>query len=328
MADYDYGLPEEAIAQQPAEPRDSARLLVAIDPTGMAADHHVRDLPGLLRPGDLLVVNDTRVIPARLRLRKATGGAAEVLLLEPVDDRWEALVRPARRLPPGTVLFTAGGVAAVEVGERASDGTTFVRLLVDPATVGELALPPYLTAALADPSRYQTVYAAHPGSVAAPTAGLHLTTSLLDECRAAGIGVASLDLTVGLDTFRPVMVADPADHRMHSEAYAVPRETWDACRSTRERGGRVVAVGTTAVRALESAMQSGRLAGRTDLYIRRGFRFGVVDLLLTNFHLPRSTLLLLLEAFTGDAWRELYRVALARDYRFLSLGDAMLVGPG
>jgi S-adenosylmethionine:tRNA ribosyltransferase-isomerase len=322
MDDFDYRLPAEAIAQEPAEPRDAARLLDATDPAGGPAHRHVRDLPDLLGPGDVLVVNDSRVLPSRLRLRKRTGGGVEVLLLEPHDGAggWEALVRPGRRVPPGTRL-QAGQHDVVEVGERRADGTRLVRLLADIEGHGSVALPPYIRRPLADPERYQTVYAAHPGSVAAPTAGLHLTHELLARCRERGVDVRAVELAVGLDTFRPVAAARPEDHVMHSERYRVPPATMDACRRAR----RVVAVGTTTVRALEAAAGTGRLAGRTALFIHGDHPFRVVDVLLTNFHLPRSSLLLLLAAFCGDRWRALYAAALAEGYRFLSFGDAMLV---
>jgi len=304
---------------------------VALDAAGAVDHRRVRDLPDLLEPGDLLVVNDTKVLPARLHLRKATGGMAEVLLLEPVGGgEWEALVRPGRRLAPGTKLTAdepGDHPLTVEVGERLADGRRRVRLLADDgdelATLdshGEVPLPPYITKALDDPGRYQTVYAAHPGSVAAPTAGLHLTGSVLDACRARGIEIAAVQLDVGLDTFRPITADRPEGHRMHSERYGVPKATLDAC----ARAGRVVAVGTTTVRALESAAL-GRPVGRTDLFIHGEFEFQVVDVLLTNFHLPRSSLLLLLDAFAGSRWRDLYATALTDGYRFLSFGDAMIV---
>ncbi len=318
-----YDLPEEAIAQVPVEPRDSARLLVALGPDV----HHARvsDLPGFLGQGDVLVVNTSRVVPARLRLQKATGGAAEVLLLEPrpeLSSTWEALVRPGRRLAPGTVLY-AGGQPVVEVGERLEEGVRLVRALVDDlGAFGSLALPPYIHAPLADDSRYQTVYADRAGSVAAPTAGLHLTTRVLEECARRGVSVVHVDLAVGVGTFRPIKDELVEEHTMHSERYTVPVLTWDACR----RAKRVVAVGTTTVRALESAAATGALEGRTDLYIQPGHHFSVVDVLMTNFHLPRSTLLVLLDAFAGPRWRELYEVALHHRYRFLSFGDAMIVG--
>jgi S-adenosylmethionine:tRNA ribosyltransferase-isomerase len=334
MDAFAYDLPPAAVAQVPAEPRSAARLLVDRGPGRPPAHATVADLPGLVGDGDLLVVNDTRVLPARLLLRKATGGQAEVLLLEPrPDGTWEALVRPGRRLPPGTVLRPEPAAGddgfAVEVGEEVEDGRRVVTLLL-PAGVAEAAalarhgavpLPPYVTAPLADPERYQTVYAAHPGSVAAPTAGLHLTPEVLDACRERGAAVATVDLAVGIGTFRPVAVDDPADHRMHAERYRVPAATMAACGAAM----RVVAVGTTTVRALEAAAATGCLEGRTDLFVRRGFPFRVVDALLTNFHLPRSSLLLLVDAFVGDRWRDLYAAALAGGYRFLSFGDAMFL---
>jgi S-adenosylmethionine:tRNA ribosyltransferase-isomerase len=285
----------------------------------------VADLPTLVREGDVLVVNNSRVVPARLRLHKASGGAAEVLLLEPVpyqDGCWEALVRPGRRLPAGTVLF-AGPEAVVEVGERRPNGHREVKSLVaDLGRYGSLALPPYIHQPIADPERYQTVYADRPGSVAAPTAGLHLTQSVLDGCRRRGATVATVDLAVGVGTFRPIKVDQVEAHPMHSERYFVPEETWHACQAA----DRVIAVGTTTVRALESAAATGQLAGRTELYIQPGHSFSVVDVLLTNFHQPKSTLLVLLEAFAGPCWKELYALALAEGYRFLSFGDAMIVG--
>jgi S-adenosylmethionine:tRNA ribosyltransferase-isomerase len=322
----EYDLPEGAIAQVPAEPRDAARLLVDRGP-GLAPGHlRVADLPSRLGEGDLLVLNTTRVVPARLRLRKQTGGAVEVLLVEDEGSSWLALVRPGRRVPPGTVLSAGDGGLTVEVGERLDGGRRRVRLRADDvpaelARLGELPLPPYLHEGLRDPQRYQTVYADRPGSVAAPTAGLHLTEDLLQACRAAGAAVAHVDLAVGLDTFRPVTAERLEDHPVHAERYSVPASTLDACRAAR----RVVAVGTTTVRALESAAATGRPEGRTNLLITPGHRWQVVDALLTNFHLPRSTLLLLVEAFVGPRWRDLYAVALAEGYRFLSFGDAMLL---
>ena len=326
-AGFDYGLPEGRIAQVPVEPRDAARLLVDRGPADPPEHRHVRDLPDLLRSGDLLVVNDTRVRRARLRLRKASGGAVEVLLLEPAAEpgTWEALCRPSRRVAPGTVVRGEGGLA-VEVGADLGEGRRLVRMLDgDPEAHGEVPLPPYLHTVLDDPERYQTVYANVPGSVAAPTAGLHFTDDLLARCAAAGIGVASVDLAVGLGTFRPIVAADVADHRMHAEAYRVPAATLDAAAATRAAGGRVVAVGTTVVRALEAAAATGEPEGRTDIFIRRGHRFAAVDLLLTNFHQPRSSLLVLVDAFVGDRWRDLYAEALRSGYRFLSFGDAMLL---
>jgi len=329
-ASFDYDLPEAAIAQAPVEPRDAARMLVDRG-EGAAPDHRrVADLPDLLGPGDVVVVNTTRVLRARLHLRKPSGGAVEVLLLEPLDDgRWEALVRPGRRVAPGAVLRPErdGPALEVEVGERLDDGRRPVALRTDDLVAaleahGEVPLPPYITEPLADPDRYQTVYANEPGSVAAPTAGLHLTPAVLDGIRAAGAEVAGVDLWVGLGTFRPISAERIEDHEMHTERYHVPEQTWAACQDAR----RVVAVGTTTVRALESVAALGRRAGRTDLFLHPGRPPAVVDVLLTNFHQPRSSLLVLVEAFAGPHWRDLYAEALAGGYRFLSFGDCMLLG--
>jgi S-adenosylmethionine:tRNA ribosyltransferase-isomerase len=332
LADFDYELPPERIAQVPIEQRDAARLLVD---RGVAAVEHrrVADLPEILRPGDLIVVNETKVIPARLPVRRRTGGRAEVLVLEPLDGRrtvWEALVRPARKLRTGEVLLGESGEPVVEVGERRDDGDTFVVTLlgsVDGLLTehGEMPLPPYITEQLDDPDRYQTVYAREPGSAAAPTAGLHFTPDLLDRLDSAGIARAEVELVVGLDTFRPVTEDDPAAHRMHTERYRVPAATMERCIATRAAGGRVVAVGTTTVRALESAALRDELTGRTDIFIHRPFEWRVVDVLMTNFHLPRTTLLMMIDAFVGDRWRRFYDEALAQQYRFLSFGDAMLL---
>lgn len=328
-SDFDYDLPEDRIAQRPVEPRDAARLLVDRG-AGEPAHHHVRDLPDLLRPGDLVVVNDTRVLPARLALRRATGGAAEVLLLEAIsaDGRsWEALVRPGGKVRPGEVLWS-GRDPAVRMGERTAAGDTFhVELVGEDAPLdlidrwGEMPLPPYLRERPDDPERYQTVYARDPASAAAPTAGLHLTHGVLERLTGVGVDVASVELVVGLDTFQPISTDDPSQHPMHTERYRVPPETAHACR----QADRVVAVGTTAVRALESAAARGEPAGRTDLFIHRGYDWRVVDVLMTNFHLPRTTLLLMIDAFVGPRWRRLYETALAHEYRFLSFGDAMLL---
>jgi S-adenosylmethionine:tRNA ribosyltransferase-isomerase len=303
----------------------------------------VADLADLLDPGDLLVVNDTRVIPARLHLRKETGGAVEVLLLERrPEGGWEALVRPGRRVAVGARLTVEGGVGptplSVEVGPvLGDDGRRLVTLhhgaddVLDVlADLGEVPLPPYIHEPLADPDRYQTVFARHPGSVAAPTAGLHLTEAVLDRCRARGIDVVSIELVVGLGTFRPISAARVEDHPMHAERYRIPPETIDRVQAqvaARREGapGSVVAVGTTVVRALEAWSATGAAEGATDLFIRDPFRFAVVDRLLTNFHVPRSSLLALVQALVGDRWRELYAEALAEGYRFLSFGDAMLL---
>lgn len=328
---FAYDLPDDRIAQDPVEPRDAARLLVDRGPRTSPDHRGVRDLPSLLDPGDVLVVNDTRVLPARLRAHKASGGAVEVLLLEREPaGTWRALVRPSRRVPPGTVV-TAGDLP-VEVGEDLGDGVRRVRL--DAGSEGERAaleahgevpLPPYIRTALADPERYQTVFAREPGSVAAPTAGLHLTDRVLDGCRERGVRIEAIELQVGLGTFRPIAAEAVEDHVMHAEAYRVAPEVLEACRAARAHGRRVVAVGTTVLRALEAAASSGVLEGRTDIYVHGDHDFALVDRLLTNFHVPRSSLLVLVDAFVGPRWRTLYEAALADGYRFLSFGDCSLL---
>jgi S-adenosylmethionine:tRNA ribosyltransferase-isomerase len=328
MAEFDYALPADRIAQHPVEPRDAARLLVDRGPSAPPEHRHVYDLPALLQPGDLVVVNDTRVLPARLLLQRATGARVELLLLEPLDAtlrRWRALVRNARKLRPPESLFAADGVAVAEVIGRDADDLFVVEVAGDdPRTAlerhGHVPLPPYITELLGDPERYQTVYANRPASVAAPTAGLHLTEEVLGGLAARDIDVARVELVVGLDTFKPVTVDDPAEHRMHREHYSVPADVMARV----DAASRVVAIGTTTVRALESAARGGP-TGRTELFLRRGETFHVVDVLLTNFHLPRTTLLLMIDAFIGPRWRDLYEIALAEGYRFLSFGDAMLL---
>lgn len=339
--EFDYLLPEHLIAQEPVEPRDAARLLVDRGPDRPPDDRAVTDLPGLLQPGDLLVVNTSRVLPARLKLRKPTGGAVEVLLLDQNaasagqgrGDTWDALVRPSRRVAPGTRL-AAGDDLTVEIGGAGeAEGARQVTLHVPPdqdvlavlGRYGTVPLPPYITTPLADPERYQTVFSQRPESVAAPTAGLHFTEAVLEACRSAGAHVAEVELAVGLGTFRPMTTEKVRDHQMHAELYRVPPPTLAVCEAARRSGGRVVAVGTTAARALESAAATGQAAGRTELFIHRPFEWRVVDVLLTNFHLPRSSLLVLVDAFVGPRWRDLYEHALANAYRFLSFGDAMLL---
>jgi S-adenosylmethionine:tRNA ribosyltransferase-isomerase len=333
LAEFDYELPRGAIAQRPAEPRDRARLMVDAGPGEPVEHRTVAELADLVRPGDVLVVNTTRVLPARLRARKPTGGEVEVLLVERLPSgSWDALVRPSRRVEPGTVLPVGPDLEVRVGGPGSGDGTREVDLQVaggaDELGVlgryGIVPLPPYITTPLDDPERYQTVYADRPGSVAAPTAGLHLTGAVLDGCRAAGARVVPVDLAVGVGTFRPMAGPKVEDHHMHAERYAVPAETLAACRAARAAGSRVIAVGTTTVRALESAALSGQLEARTELFIRRPWRWRVVDVLVTNFHLPRSSLLVLVDALIGPRWRYLYSEALAAGYRFLSFGDAMV----
>ena len=340
-AAFDYDLPDAAIAQHPVEPRDSARLLVDRGNGAKPQDHHVRDLADLLDPGDLLVLNTTRVLPARLHLVKSTGGAAEVLLLDRLDDgaldhvgesRWEALVRPGRRLPAGTSLASpSGGDLLVEIGAELGDGRREVVVVTTSPLLdalerhGEMPLPPYITERLAEPERYQTVFSQRPASAAAPTAGLHLTDELLERCANRGIGRVDVELVVGLGTFRPIATDRVEDHVMHGEHYRVDAEVLERCREVRASGGRVVAIGTTAVRALESAATYGAGEGRTELFIHGDHEFLLVDRLLTNFHLPKSSLLVLIDAFIGPRWRDLYAHALDDGYRFLSFGDACLL---
>lgn len=338
LEDLDYELDEAFIAQVPIEPRDAARLLVDRGETRVAEHRFVRDLPQLLYAGDLVVVNHTKVIPARLVLTRSSGGAAEVLLLEPLDPdrrRWEALVRPARKLRPGDALFGSDGAPVVRVGSRTSAGDTFEVTLVgddEPLDLveahGRMPLPPYIHTPLADDGRYQTVFAHEPASAAAPTAGLHLTREVFDEFTRRGIDVAEVELVVGLDTFAPVTEQDPLTHPMHSERYRVPEATWSAVQAARHEGRRVVAIGTTTVRALESVAATGERSGRTTLFLHQGRRPCVVDVLMTNFHMPRTTLLMMIEAFIGTRWRVLYAEALSNGYRFLSFGDAMLITSG
>ena len=310
LRELDYDLPPELIAQQPADPRDSSRLLVYDRAAGEVRHRRFRELPEELRAGELVVVNDSRVIPARLRLRRPSGGEAEVLLLEQLDEGlWEALARPSVRLRAGTRL------GPVELVEPLGEGRWLVRLEGEP--VGETPLPPYITEPLTDPGRYQTVYARDPGSAAAPTAGLHFTRELL-----AQLDVERVTLHVGLDTFRPLTAPTLDEHRLHGERYEARPEAWERIRSA----SRVLAAGTTAVRVLESLARGAPLAGRTELFVTPGFEFRRVDALLTNFHLPRTTLLALVMAFAGvEETRELYRIAIAERYRFYSFGDAMLV---
>jgi S-adenosylmethionine:tRNA ribosyltransferase-isomerase len=277
-----------------------------------------------------LVVNDTRVIPARLRLHRESGGAAEVLLLEPLDSErrvWEALVRPARKLREGEHLWSGDTALVAVLGRTVAGDTMRVELLGegDPLEIlqrhGEMPLPPYITTRLDQPDRYQTVYSQQPNSSAAPTAGLHFTPQLLTALEQRGVSTARVELVVGLDTFKPVSADDPRQHQIHTERYSVPHTTLDLCADAR----RVVAVGTTSVRALESAATFGRLSGQSNLFIHRPYDWKVVDLMMTNFHMSRTTLLMMIDAFIGSRWRALYNTAIAEGYRFLSFGDAMLL---
>jgi len=336
---FDYPLPPERIAQTPIEPRDASRLLVA-PAEGPFEHRRFLDLPGLLRPGDLLVFNDTRVLPARVHGRKETGARVELLLLRRLEaGRWEALAHPGRRLRPGARLAFGAGELTGEVEAAADDGTRTVRFAAPGgaeeadallARLGEMPLPPYIHEPLGDPERYQTLYARAAGSAAAPTAGLHFTPRVFEALAARGVGIAFVTLHVGLATFRPVKAPEIEDHEMHEEWCLVPPETAAAVNACR---GRVVAVGTTTVRCLETAARPappgarvGAHAGPTRLYLKPGDAFRAVDALITNFHMPRSSLLILVSAFIGrERLLAAYEEALARDYRFLSFGDALFL---
>ena len=360
--DFDYALPDELIAQEPAAERDRCRLLVMDRATGAVEDRVFRDIVDYLRPGDLLVANETRVMPARLLgAKRGTGGAAEVFLLrecagpEPRTNRvafWEVLVRPGKRLKPGAgavVDFTDGAgnvVLSAEIIDWARNGQRGERVArlatplpsLDEAlhAVGHTPLPPYIKDYAGDEELYQTVYSRRESSAAAPTAGLHFTPQLIERLREQGVGWATVELEVGLDTFRIVDAEDPADHVIHTEFYTVPQATVDAVNAAHAAGGRVIAVGTTSVRSLESAWDpaanggAGALVPRdreaTSLYILPGYRFHVVDALITNFHVPRSTLMMLVSAFsTREHVMAAYEHAIAERYRLLSFGDAMFL---
>lgn len=334
-SDFDYDLPPSAIAQEAIEPRDASRLIV----TSSLADRRFWELPELLHPGDLLVVNRTRVRRARLAtVRVDTGGRVEVLLLDGRDDpEWQVMVRPSRRLRSGVRLATEPGPdgrrLTIDLLTDPDDGVARAHLGggdVDAIVkaIGTVPLPPYFHGELADDERYQTVFADHVGSAAAPTAALHFTPDLVARIEDAGVVITAVDLEVGLDTFRPVTVDDLDDHRIHTERYTVPDDAADAIAAARTRGGRVVAVGTTVVRTLETAAVGsgvGAESGVSDLFITPGYRCSVVDAVLTNFHAPRTTLIALVAALIGPEWRAVYATALARGYRFLSFGDAMLI---
>lgn len=336
-SDFDFQLPEELIAQTPLEKRDASRLLVLDKHTGETEHMHFYDLPKLLRPGDCLVLNDSRVLPARLLGHRSTGGACEVLLLiDRGDKTWECLVRPGRKMRAGAKLTFGNGELTAEVVEELPGGNRMVRFdyegifLEVLERLGKMPLPPYIKEELQDQERYQTVYSKVVGSAAAPTAGLHFTPELLEKIAAKGVGIGYVTLHVGLGTFRPVKEDTIENHEMHSEYCVIPQETADLINRTKANGGRCICVGTTSCRTLESwAADDGHMeakAGWTNIYIYPGYKFKVMDGLVTNFHLPESTLIMLVSAFAGrEHILAAYQEAVKEQYRFFSFGDAMFL---
>lgn len=337
-SDFNYELPPELIAQTPLERRDSSRLLALNKATGEWDHKHFHDLPSFLRPGDCLVLNDSRVLPARLLgHRDPTGGAVEVLLLVDRGEKvWECLVRPGRKVKPGTKLSFGDGMLKAEVLEVTSGGNRLIRFdyegifLEVLERLGKMPLPPYIKEELQDPERYQTVYSKEVGSAAAPTAGLHFTKELLAQIEGMGVSLAYVTLHVGLGTFRPVKEEEITDHEMHAEYCMISQETADAINRSKQNGGRVICVGTTSCRTVESfAAEDGTMkesAGWTSIYIYPGYRFKALDCLITNFHLPESTLVMLVSALAGrEHILNVYAEAVREKYRFFSFGDAMFI---
>lgn len=338
-SDFFYDLPPELIAQTPIEPRDASRLLCLGRHDGRIEHRHFYDLPGLLHPGDLLVLNNTKVLPARLiGTRPPGGGVCELLLLrQTATDTWECLARPGKRLRQGAQVVFGDGTLVAEILDTLPNGSKITKFTYDTETIyekldqfGQMPLPPYIREKLADGTRYQTVYARHPGSAAAPTAGLHFTQPLFEKLHEKGIGLAEVTLHVGLGTFRPVQEERVEDHPMHAEWYTLDEAAADAINRTKAKGGRVIAVGTTSCRTLEAVAQThGRVvpaSGETDIFIYPGYNFQVVDGLVTNFHLPESTLIMLVSAFCGrEQTLSAYQEAVLKRYRFFSFGDAMII---
>jgi len=331
-----YDLPEERIAQTPVEPRDHSRLMVVHRGDHSIEHKHFYDIIDYLNPGDVLVVNETRVIPARLIGEKPTGGACEILLLKQLaPKKWETLVRPGKKLKPGAQVVFGGGKLVATIASTTETGGRIVDFECEGTmeaaldALGEMPLPPYIHEKLENKERYQTVYAKHEGSAAAPTAGLHFTPELMDKIRAKGVDIVPVLLHVGLGTFRPVKVENLDEHEMHSEYFEVSEEAARRINAARERGGRVIAVGTTSVRTLESASENGRLLpkrGDTQIFIRPGYKWQMVDTLITNFHLPGSTLVMLVSAlYDRERILEAYKTAVEENYRFFSFGDAMFI---
>ena len=338
VKDYDYDLPEELIAQDPLEDRSSSRLMVLDRQTGDVEHRHFTDILEYLHPGDCLVINNTKVIPARLfGVKEDTQAKIEVLLLKRKEnDIWETLVKPGKKAKPGTKLVFGDGLLTAEVVDVVEEGNRLIQFHYDGIfeeildQLGQMPLPPYITHQLKDKNRYQTVYAKYDGSAAAPTAGLHFTKELLQKVKDMGVDIAEVTLHVGLGTFRPVKVENVLDHHMHSEFYMVSQEAADKINRAKESGHRVIAVGTTSTRTLEAATdENGRLhetSGWTEIFIYPGYQFKVIDALITNFHLPQSTLVMLVSALAGRAHvLHAYETAVKERYRFFSFGDAMLI---
>ena len=338
VKDYDYDLPEELIAQDPLEDRSSSRLMVLDRQTGDVEHRHCTDILEYLHPGDCLVINNTKVIPARLfGVKEDTQAKIEVLLLKRKEnDIWETLVKPGKKAKPGTKLVFGDGLLTAEVVDVVEEGNRLIQFHYDGIfeeildQLGQMPLPPYITHQLKDKNRYQTVYAKYDGSAAAPTAGLHFTKELLQKVKDMGVDIAEVTLHVGLGTFRPVKVDNVLDHHMHSEFYMVSQEAADKINRAKESGHRVIAVGTTSTRTLEAAAdENGRLhetSGWTEIFIYPGYQFKVIDALITNFHLPQSTLVMLVSALAGrEHVLHAYEIAVKERYRFFSFGDAMLI---
>lgn len=337
-SDFYFDLPQELIAQDPLEDRSSSRLLVLGKEDGSISHRHFRDILDYLREGDCLVLNNTRVIPARLYgTREGTGAMIEVLLLKRRENNiWETLVKPGKKAKPGTKILFGGGILTGEVVDIVEEGNRLIRFTYEGVfeeildRLGQMPLPPYITHELKDRNRYQTVYAKHDGSAAAPTAGLHFTPELLDEVRARGVRIAEVTLHVGLGTFRPVKVEDVTQHHMHSEFYMIDEQASRTINETKQQGGRIICVGTTSCRTIESAAdENGHLqpcSGWTEIFIYPGYQFKILDGLITNFHLPESTLLMLVSALAGkEHVMAAYEEAVKERYRFFSFGDAMLI---
>lgn len=338
VKDFDYDLPEELIAQDPLEDRSSSRLMVLDKKTGEVSHHIFKEIIKYLRPGDCLVLNNTKVIPARLYgVKEGTMAKIEILLLKrKQNDVWETLVKPGKKAKPGTKIIFGDGILTGEVIDVVDDGNRLIQFSYDGIfeeildKLGQMPLPPYITHQLKDKNRYQTVYAKYDGSAAAPTAGLHFTKELLNEVKEKGVDIAEVTLHVGLGTFRPVKVDNVLDHHMHSEFYMVSQEAADKINNAKKNGGRIISVGTTSTRTLESAAdENGMLhecSGWTDIFIYPGYKFKVIDCLITNFHLPQSTLVMLVSALAGRGHiLSAYKKAVEEKYRFFSFGDAMFI---